>query len=147
MPRPEHHSGLKWFFETARFEVQLHIDRLHNFKYDGDDETGETQAALDSGEFVAFDSTVTVLLDGVEIGRDHLGSSVYARDEVAQFWTDHRGNDAMNRNCSIMRKARGGNVCICHYFPSMVSVAIQEARHTIQRKRDAVAALPRMRKV
>jgi hypothetical protein len=34
----------------------------------------------------------------------------------------------MNRNCSIMRAARGGNVCICHYFPGMVAEAINAAR-------------------
>ena len=37
----------------------------------------------------------------------------------------------MNRNCTIMRAARGGNVCIGHYFPSMVHEAISEARKTL----------------
>lgn len=126
-----------WTFKTARFVVALAIEESPGYQYDGDDENGETQAALDAGEFVAFDSAVTVSLDGREIAADYLGASVYAADDVAEFWTAHRDPDPMNRNCEAMRAARG-NCSICHYFPSMVSEAIAQAR-------DALSHIPEMR--
>lgn len=124
-----------WTFETARFAVELHIAQDYGFQYDGDDEGGETQAKLDSGEYVAFDSRVVVKLDGRTIGADHLGSSVYGADEVSEFWTAHRDADPMNRNCSIFRDAMraktGHESSICHYFPDMVAQAIADARATL----------------
>ena len=131
-------KSLAWEFCTPRFRVALYIEQDHGYQYDGDDPDGETQAKLDSGEYVAVDSTVIVELDGIEIARDSLGGSVYAADEVADFWTAHRDPNPMNRNCSIMRAAHGANVSICHYFPDMVSVAIAAAR-------EHVANVPHMR--
>ncbi|WP_420408682.1 hypothetical protein [Hoeflea sp.] len=127
-----------WTFNTARFSVSLEIAQECGFQYDGDDETGETQAALDSGDLVAFDSRVVVRLDGREVAADHLGASVYRADDVAAFWTAHRDKDPMNRNCEAMRAARGQNVLICHYFPDMVRIAISEAR-------EALTSLPALR--
>lgn len=124
-------TKLVWSFRTARFAVYLEVTPDYGYQYDGDDEGGETQAKLDSGEYVAFDSRVTVHLDGQEVGSDSLGGSVYAADEVDTFWTDHRCPDPLDRNCSIMRKARGTNVVICHYFPDMVHQAIADARNTL----------------
>ncbi|UVK46767.1 hypothetical protein BPNPMPFG_002475 [Mesorhizobium sp. AR07] len=121
-------SGTVWCFTTSRFRVLLQIEPDFNYRYDGDDLEGETQAALDSGEYVAFDSAVVVELDGVEIARDSLGGSVYSEDCISEFWTAHRDSDPMNRNCSIMRAARGGNVSICHYFPDMVR---QPLKHSV----------------
>lgn len=89
------------------------------------------KAKLDAGEYVAFDSSVTVWLDGHKVGEDHLGGSVYEASSVSDFWTAHRDSDPMNRNCSIMRNERGGNVSICHYFPDMVRVAVSDARSFI----------------
>ena len=63
-----------WTFDTARFRVALQITPDYAYRYDGDDEDGETQAKLDSGEYVAFDSRVVVMLDGEEIGSDSLGA-------------------------------------------------------------------------
>ncbi len=134
--------GRVWEFKTARFTVALEMERDYRHKYDGDDENGDIQRALDSGDYVAFDSTVTVELDGEEIARDSLGASVYESGNVAAFYTDHRCADAMNRNCTLMRAACGENCCICHYFPSMVSQAIQEARAHVKR----MASVPRLRK-
>jgi len=131
-------KSLAWEFCTSRFRVALHVTFDHGYRYDGDDENGETQAKLDAGEYVAFDSSVIVELDGIEIASDSLGGSVYAAGAVSEFWTAHRDGDAMNRNCSVMRAARGGNVCICHYFPEMVRAAIGEARRSL-------AALPTLR--
>lgn len=131
-----------WTFKTARFAVRFDIMPDYGYQYDGDDENGETQAALDSGEMVAFDSRVVVSLDGEEIGSDHLGGSVYYANKVAEFYTAHRDRDPMNRNCSIYRdhmKATTGHLCtICHYFPDMVTQAIAEARAFL-------ATAPRMR--
>jgi len=117
-----------WSFRTKRFTVSLLVQRDRGYKYDGDDENNETQDKLDSGEFVAFNSIVRVELDGKTIGEDYLGGSVYDADRVAEFWTEHRSADPMNRNCSIMREKHGGNACICHYFPDLVRSAIDEAR-------------------
>jgi hypothetical protein len=131
-------EGTVWSFETARFTVRLDIERDWNHCYDGDDEDGETQAKLDSGEYVAFDSRVVVELDGEEIGVNYLGASVYGANDYSDFWTAHRGNDPMDRNCSVMRDARGHNVSICHYFPGMVKEAVSSARAFL-------AKVPRMR--
>lgn len=130
-----------WQFKTARFTVGLYVERDRNYTYDGDDPDGETQERLDSGEFVAFASYVVVKLDGEEIARNSLYGSVYDSDRVAEFWTAHRDSDPMNRNCSIMRAARGDNVVICHYFPGMVAEACAEAREYVEQ----MTIPPRMR--
>lgn len=129
-----------WQFKTPRFTVALYLERDRNYTYDGDDENGETQDKLDSGEYVAFDSAVVVTCDGREIGRDDLGGSVYAADDVAEFYTAHRDPDASNRNCSLYP----GRI-VCHYFPDMVKQAIAAARESIRASRAAVEALPRLR--
>jgi hypothetical protein len=137
--------GTVWTFKAGRFLVSLELKRDYSYQYDGDDEDGETQRALDCGEYVAFDSVVTVELDGEEIGRNSLCGSVYVSDGVASFYTDHRCDDPMNRNCSAMRAARGDNVVICHYFPDMVSQAIAEARETIAARKAELTSLPYVR--
>ena len=120
-----------WQFTIGRFTIRAHIES----RYDLDlcwCETGETAAKLDSGEWQAFDTWVTVEINGRVIGEDSLHGSIYA--DPMEFFTDHRSADPMNRNCTIMRAAwRGeGNpdakVSICHYFPDMVRTAISEAR-------------------
>lgn len=132
-------NHIAWTFRTARFCVSLEINEDVQQVYDGDDENGETQAALDTGKLVMFDSRVCVYLDGRLIGYECLGASCYFADDVASFWTAHRDSDPMNRNCSIMR-AKRGNCAICHYFPDMVRIAINEARK-------ALSDVPRMRKI
>jgi hypothetical protein len=115
-------SETVWTFETKRFRVTLELDRDLNYRYDGDDEDGEVQLKLDTGEYVAFDSTVTVYFDDTEVGVDHLGGSVYSWDKVQEFWTGHRDPDPANRNCMANAYRVG------HYFPDMVKEACQEAR-------------------
>jgi len=137
--------GTVWSFKAGRFLVSLELERDFNYRYDGEDEDGATQAALDSGEFVAFDSTVIVEFEGEEIGRDSLCGSVYSASDVAAFFSDHRDTDPMNRNCSAMRAARGDNVVICHYFPDMVRQVIAEARDTIKARRAELESLPYVR--
>ena len=128
-----------WKFQTARFEVALYINPSDEL-YDGDDENGETQRAIDNGDLVMFDAYVTVKLDGNIVGAAGLCLNVYETGHESDFWTAHRDPDPMNRNCSLMRAAKGENVVICHYFPDMVKVACAEARATL-------ANAPAMRKV
>lgn len=136
-------TGNVWEFNTDRFRVWLEIQQDYGYQYDGEDPDGETQEKLDSGEFVAFESVVHVELDGNVIAWDLLGGSVYAYNEVSDFWTAHRSPDPMNRNCSIMRgnHPAGPNVSICHYFPDMVRNAIREAREHVR----AMQGPPRVR--
>jgi len=127
-------DGRVWSFKTRQFRVSLILQRNWRYQYDGDDPEGETQAKLNSGEYVAFDSRVEVEWEGQVIGENHLGGSVYSADNVSEFWTAHRDPDPMNRNCSIMRANHpsGPRVSICHYFPGMVEEAISEARQYIR---------------
>ena len=105
------------------------------------DESGETARKLDSGEWEAFDTCVSVSLRGVVIGTAWLCESIYANP--ADFFTDHRDPDPFNRNCTIMRAAwRGeGNpdapVSICHYFPDLVREAVSDARAWLRGARAA----------
>ena len=122
------YSNELWRFNTNRFSIVCTAED----EWDVDlswDETGETAEKIESGEWTVFCAKVEVLFDGVEIASDYLGQCIYA--DPSDFVTGHRDADPMNRNCSIMRKARGGNVCICHYFPDMVSTAIKEARQAL----------------
>lgn len=144
MPR-KNVTGNVWRFRTANFQVELRLERDFNYRYDGDDEDGKTQAAIDSGEYVAFNAFVSVFWNGEQIGQDALHGSVYGRDEVVDFYTAHRDANPMNRNSSIMRAAEGLNVCICHYFPGMVLEAIKDARREIARRKNNAARLPRLR--
>lgn len=121
-------ADIVWQFRTARFLVTLELEHMDGYEYDGDDENGETQAALDSGELIAFDSKVTVYLDGNEVGADYLGSSVYGADNFREFYTAHRDSDPNNRNTLAMKAS--GRV-ICHYFPDMVRSAIADARKAL----------------
>lgn len=122
---------LAWAFKSGRFDVQLHIEHDFNYKYDGDDEDGEIQRALDEDRYCAFDSTVLVKLDGIVVGRDDLGGSVYDARKVSEFWTAHRDADPMNRNCTAYRAVHGQRSVICHYFPDMVRMACANARATL----------------
>ncbi len=135
-------SGTYWKFETARFKLELELTRDRNYKYDGTDEDGSIQAKLDSGEYIAFDSCVSVSLkdftgngDEMVISQDHLGGSVYSNhdDGWKDFFKAHRDSDILNRNCSEMKAIRGENVCIGHYFPDMVRQACKEARQQLSR--------------
>ncbi|MGY2987688.1 hypothetical protein [Bradyrhizobium sp. USDA 4508] len=124
-------------FETANFVVRatIHPDSDLDLSWD---ESGETQANLESGLWQAFGTVVTVSTrDGIELGCSSLWGSVY--EKPGEFFSDHRSADPMNRNCSIMREANGQNVSICHYFPGMISEAIADARK-------AIASMPRIRK-
>jgi hypothetical protein len=131
-----------WQFRTARFCVALRIAQLQGYTYDGDDENGETQAKLDSGELVAFASTVSVEMDGAEIATDTLHGSIYAISEVHEFWTAHRDPNPDNRNTLAMRQAGRS---IAHYFPDMVRNAIADAKAHIRGLKANAERLPYIR--
>lgn len=129
---------LIWAFKTARFDVRFYAEETDGLDLSWD-EDGSTFEGLAPGELVAFCACVEVSMDGRTIATDYLGECIYRSAE--EFCTGHRDPDPMNRNCSIMRAAKG-NVSICHYFPDMVSTAIEEAREALARE---IANPPRLR--
>ena len=113
-------------FNTARFSIRAYVEpELMAPDFDDD----ETMADIEAGRVEWFAVSVEVSKNWHVIGRDHLGGCAYS--SVSEFFTAHRDADPMNRNCSLMRKAMGGNRAIRHYFPSMVSEAIADARRTL----------------
>lgn len=114
-----------WQFRTARFCVTWDISPSSYPDLSWDD-TGEVREKLTSGEWVAFDSQMTVTFDGVEIGTDYLGESIYANP--ADF-RDHFG---------IRVKSREHGCTYGSYFSDMVREAIREARAHFSK-------MPRMR--
>jgi hypothetical protein len=117
-----------WQFETAQFCIQLHIEPEDMDPADYIGEGEDLVNDIREGRCEWFQATVRVLKNGHEIGRDHLGGCSY--NSFREFYTSHREADEINRNCSLMRKARG-DIVICHYFPSMVREAIEDARNTL----------------
>lgn len=127
-----------WSFATKNFTTELRIypedmDPADSFEFP------EDIAAVRNGDVEWFYAVVVVLdRDGREIGGDSLGGCAYRT--VREFYSSHRSPDPMNRNCSIMRAARGRNVVIGHYFPDMVAQAIAAARAHAGRLRKLRAA-------
>lgn len=112
-------------FTIGRFTIAADIHPAHDLDLSWDDD-GETRANLESGLWEAFDTKVSVRLNGAEIASDWLCGSIYA--DPSEFFSGHRDADPLNRNCSIMRARWGDNVTIGHYFPDMVRNAVNEAR-------------------
>jgi hypothetical protein len=110
-------------FETANFVVRAVIvdDSDVDISYD---ETSETRDKLDSGEWQAFGTIVTVEHKGLVLGESSLWGSIYAKP--ADFFTEHRG-------CGY----RGS---VGSYFPDMVREAISMARLML-------ATLPKVRAI
>jgi len=117
-----------WRFETARFAVVFEVTPCQDDPADSF-EDDESVQDIREGRVDWFDCRVRVLCDDREIGADYLSCCAYTN--VREFYESHRDKDPLNRNCSIMRAAEGENVCICHYFPSMVAQAIDQARGTL----------------
>jgi hypothetical protein len=123
------HWETVWTFKTATFEVCLSVadeqeDPAGHFCDSRDVD------AIRNGDVLWFVARVQVKKNGHVIGSDYLGACSYA--SLEEFYTSHRDRNPMNRNSSIMRAANGENVCICHYFPSMVHEAIADARRTLK---------------
>lgn len=139
MPYPHPINDAAWSFETARLFVGFYaepedMDPADSFEFP------EDIKAVRNGDVEWFCAAVRVYLKGEdgayctdwrEIGADYLGGCAY--HSVHDFYTSHRDADPMNRNCSVMRAARGENVSICHYFPDMVKQALDDARATIKK--------------
>lgn len=120
-----------WQFETAQFLVTAKIaeDDSADLSWADDEE----RAKIDSGEYTVFGTIVSVWFEGEKVGEDSLWGSVYS--DPREFFEGHRDRDPMNRNCSLMRKIKGDNVVICHYFPDMVRIAIGNAREHLAKLR------------
>lgn len=114
-----------WEFSTARFSVSLDWEWEQSPDISWD-ETGETLAKLESGEWGCYTFRVLVTCDGREVGSDYLGNSIYA--DPAEF-RDHVGLAAKGR-------ADGHNYG--SYFTDMIGEAVGEARK-------ALCNAPRMR--
>lgn len=134
-----------WRFETTHFAVVLETapedDALRGHFADPAADQ-DVIDGIDAGTLAWFVARVRVELrddfgDVMELAADTLGACCYA--SVDEFATSHRDADPMNRNCSLMRAANGANAAICHYFPDMVSQAIDAARTALDRRRDALA--------
>ncbi len=127
-----------WRFDTRRFTITCEVtpcqdDPADTFGFEDDIE------AVRNGSVEYFDARVRVVSAwGDELGSDYLGACAYYT--TREFIDGHRDPDPMNRNCSIMRAKNGDNVAICHYFPSMVSQAIAEARKRLKMLCDCKAA-------
>ena len=124
-------------FETANFVVRAVIIPDDDFDAADFDDNGVTAEHLASGAWQVFGTRVIVgIKNGPKLGESSLWGSVYA--DPREFFTAHRAADPMNRNCSLMRAAKGERISICHYFPDLVREAINEARN-------AIAAMPKLR--
>jgi hypothetical protein len=119
---------IMWSFQTKNLRVTASVETSAYVDVSFD-ESGETAAKIDSGEWTVFDTTVVVYYRGTKIGDDSLCQSIYANP--AEFFRDHRDPDWTNRNCSRMRAAKGDNVVIGHYFPDMVRIVLREARDNL----------------
>ena len=103
-------------FNVGRFSIYADIEPSSDLDLSWDD-SGEVREKLDSGEFYAFDTRVSVWLNGAMIGSDWLCGSIYA--DPADFFSEHIG-------LAIKSRADGCNYGA--YFPGMVKEAIAEAR-------------------
>jgi hypothetical protein len=123
-----------WEFCTAHFRVCLEIepedtDPADSFQFEEDIE------AVRNGTVEWFCASVVVYFDGREIARDSLGCCAY--ESVRDFYTAHRTSSAEYRNTIETNRRHQ----ICHYFPSMVTEAVSEARKAFARKREAFNAV------
>lgn len=119
-----------WSFETANFLIEFTPleemeDPRNQFEFPEDVEFARRGGAA------WFTARVRVWLktgedDLEELATDYLGACSYR--SFREFVADHRAPDPMNRNCSLMRAAKGENVVVCAYFTGMVRTAVREAR-------------------
>jgi hypothetical protein len=119
-----------WSFETAKLIVELQFAPCDEDPRDSFEDE-EAIEKINDGTYYWFDSRIRIKAKsgGAVLATDYLGGSAYS--DATEFYTAHRDRDPLNRNCTIMRAAKGENVCICHYFPGMVAEACKEARATL----------------
>lgn len=109
-------------FTIGRFTIRAEIEPETDLDLSWDDD-GEVSTKLESGEYEAFCTKVSVHLNGVEIAADYLGESIYANP--ADFFTEHYGINATQYGA---------------YFPGMAREAIAEARQWMRDANLAAAA-------
>lgn len=124
-----------WSFETENFLVTFRTEDEIDDPRDHFDNSFDVEFAIEGGAHW-FAAIVEVFAkkdndEVVMIGQDYLGGCSYK--SFREFYTSHRDRDPMNRNCSLMRAAKGDNVVICHYFPGMITSAIEDARVFLKR--------------
>lgn len=91
-----------WKFETARFRVVWSVTPSAYPDLSWADE--QTVENIENGFWVVFDSRVHVECDGIELGADYLGESVYR--DVEDFRTDGGYFHGMVREaCHAARRA------------------------------------------
>jgi hypothetical protein len=120
-----------WSFATARFVVELYAleeDLDPSDSFENEEDVEFARDGYPAHWFCAYVQVVHIESDTV-VGSDSLGACSYRT--FRDFYQSHWRSDATDRNCSIMRAARGDNTVICEYFPSMVREAIAHARTTI----------------
>lgn len=132
-----------WQFDTPNFRVCLFVEPENVNPADHFSDKRDIAYARRGGAHW-FHATVAVYFgddsDNLElIAWYSLGCCSYR--SFKDFYAGHRDPDPMNRNCTIMRAARGDNVVICHYFPGMVSQAIGEARAALARQQAKLCGL------
>lgn len=109
------HAETLWQFKTRNFTIQWLVTPCDYLDLSWDD-TGEVREKLESGIYVAFDSEMRVLHNGIEIAADYLGQSIY---ENPKDFRDHIG---------LAKKSREDGRNYGSYFADMVRQAISEAR-------------------
>lgn len=76
-----------------------------------------------------FSAGVAVYRDDRLVAQTWLGGCY---NSIGEFCGGHRDPNPLNRNCSIMRrarrKARRAAISICHYFPDLIREVLAEAR-------------------
>lgn len=121
-------------FKTANLSVMAYAEPedtdpadLFDFQEDID--------AINNGDVEYFQVTVEITHNhtGGELGSDYLGGCSY--NSTDEFVDSHRDRNPMNRNCSVYR-AKHPNSVICHYFPSMIRQACDEARDNLRKLRN-----------
>lgn len=121
MARP---IGIIREFNTTNFKVI--VDALPEEDLDlSFDETGETAAKLDSGDYVAFVARARVLFHGAELASDYLGNCIY---ESLEAFMDHRGCGIQNRGY----EAAGTDGRCGSYFSDMVHNVCKDARKELE---------------
>ena len=123
-------ATVMWSFKTKNFRIIASIKHDWSYVYDGDDEAGETQAALNAGSLVAFDASVIVYMRGQEVGAgpisaDRSTGSTMRRHSLPTIVRPIR------RSAIAPVSGRNSGTLICHYFPDMVRDAIANARGNI----------------
>ena len=128
-------DDLLWAFNTANFKISLIVEPEYGDPHDFFDSDEDIEFAYQGGPAwfsaeVRVDRWNPASEEWEKIASDHLGGCCYKTFE--EFYTAHRDPDPMNRNSSIMRAEKGQNTVICHYFPDMVSQAINSAREALK---------------